>query len=220
MSKRRPDIDLWDLFADGHSGGIAFGTMGVDEVRRGLGVRSRGWEGPLPFSSWLLDAEDCELAFQGLPPRLWSFKAKASARSLSREATDLLEGDSTSSEQAGMNPVLMCGQPLSRFSTMRTLFENFPHARRLSVMPMFDKAVSFTLNERGRILELGYQLAFRGIDSGIFDADYFLYAAWVQDCAVGAELSKTLPPGTETPEAVLSKVAAARRKSIEEQSNN
>ncbi|WP_131855969.1 hypothetical protein [Bosea sp. BK604] len=209
MAKRRPDVDVWDLFVDGHSGGIKFGTMGVDEVRRGLGVRSRGWEGRLPFSSWFLDAADCELAFQGLPPRLYSFKVKASARSLSREATNLLEGDSASFEQAGINSVLMCGQPLSRFSTMRTLFENFPPARRLSLRPTFDKAVTFELNERGRSLALGYRLAFREMDSSIFDADYFLYAVWVQDHAVDAELSKTLPEGSGDRFSEIAKVANA-----------
>lgn len=211
MAKKRGPIDLWDLFAEGRSSGISFGVADIDDARKVLGIRSRGWEGRLPFSSWFLEGEDCELFFQGIPPRFYSFKVKVSVRSLSQEAAALVGNDSISQERAGSNAVLLCGQPLSRFSTMRALFESLPHAGDFSVRPMFDKSVSFELNKNGRHISLGYQLAFREIESGIFDADYFLYAVWVMDLAVDAELSKTLPSDTETRETVLSRIAMVTR---------
>lgn len=211
MAKKRGPIDLWDLFAEGRSSGISFGVSHLGDVRKTLGIRSQGWEGRLPFSSWVLESEDCELFFQGIPPRFYSFKVKVSVRSLSHDAATLVGSDSVSRERAGANAVLICGHPLSQLSTMRGLFENLPHASNFSIRPMFDKAVSFELNQNGRNISLGYQLAFREIESGIFDADYFLYAAWVMDLAADAELSKTLPSGTATREEILSDIAAVTR---------
>lgn len=211
MSKRRPDVDLWQLFKGGRSGGLAFGETDIAGLRKALGARNHGYEGQLPFSSWVLTAEQAECYFQGLPPRLWSVKIHPSSWSLSSEAAELLDGEEPSEECAGLAPIALNGKALSQFSTIRRLFQNCPDANNLIVRCNDEKLLEFSIVEGGRSIIFGYKVEMRKLayPLSIFDFDYFLYAVWIFDNGADATLSETLPEGTETRADVFSRIANA-----------
>lgn len=212
MTKKRPAFDLWQLFKDGRSGGVAFGETDVAGLRKALGARNHGCEGQLPFSPWVLTAEQAECYFQGLPPRLWSVKIHPSSWSLSGEAAELLDGEEPSEECAGMARIALDGRPLSQFSTIRRLFQNCPDASKLTVRCNDEKLLEFFVVEGGRSITFGYRVEMRKLSYplSIFDFDYFLYAVWIFDNGADAALSKTLPEGTETRADVFSRIANTR----------
>lgn len=212
MRRRRPNLDLWQLFKAGRSGGIAFGETDIAGLRKALGVRNHGYEGQLPFSSWVLTAEQAECYFQGLPPHLWSVKIHPSSWSLSSEAADVLDGEEPSKELAGLSLITLNGKSLSQFSTIRRLFQNCPDPNSLVVRCSNEKMIEFTIIDDCRSITFGYKVEMRKLAYAwsVFDFDYFLYAIWIFDYGADAILSKTLPDGTETRADVIGRIANAR----------